>query len=471
MLERLKSILKSDDFIPTSAVFPDIDTEKIAKKLKLEEQGKSRGINNQPPSGTLDFDHVETGIIAHIEELRRKGLEHYENNRSIYKTRLLRADQAAQDVAIAVGSAKNDFGSLVQKWRSRIEGVRERLYEVYRWRGEFRQIHGLGSRPAKEFEGWWRVVMLAIILIVCEAGINTYLFSKGNEFGLLGGMIAAALVSAVNVSASGLFGYLARYIHHHHKFLQFAGACAIVVWVLFMATFNLGLAHFRDGLEHGVEWSQASTDAIPHLLAAPLSLASVESWLLCGLGILVSILSFRKGLHTDDPYPGYGRVERDLVKARRAYEMELADALDELAERRDQAVEELEDANRQMRFGMNEAINALYGQNALGAHLTAFLEQCDVKVAFLLAIYRDANRAARTADAPDSFSKAYIFNAFEPEAANDAYRISAEKAAENVKEAITMTISEIFAQFDTARKTFEVTGSVQRPEKEEARQD
>ena len=467
MLERLKSILKSDDFIPTSAVFPDIDTEKIAKKLKLEEQGKSRGVNNQPPSGTLDFDHVETGIIAHIEELRRKGLEHYENNRRIYNTRLLRAGEAAEEVAIAVGSAKNDFGRLVQIWQSRIEGVRERLHEVYQWRNQFRQIHGL-TRPAKEFEGWMRVFMLAIILIVCEGGINTYLFSKGNEFGLVGGLLAAVLVSVINVGASGLLGYLARYIHHRRKFLLFMGGCAICAWILFMATFNLGIAHFRDGLER-VEWSQAAIDAIPHFRASPLSLAGVESWLLCGLGIIISTLSFRKGWHTDDPYPGYGRVERDLGKARDAYEMELTEALDELAKRRDQAVEELQDANKQMHSGMNEAINALYGQNTLGAHLTAFLEQCDVKVAFLLAVYRDANRAARTLDAPDSFNKAYSFRAFEPEASNDAYRMTAKNEAENVNKAITMTISEIFAQFETARTTFTVTGSVQRPEKQEVK--
>ncbi len=43
MLERLKSVFRSDDFIPTAAVFPDIDAEKIARDLKLEENGKARG--------------------------------------------------------------------------------------------------------------------------------------------------------------------------------------------------------------------------------------------------------------------------------------------------------------------------------------------------------------------------------------------------------------------------------------------
>ncbi len=40
MLERLKSVFRSDDFIPTAAVFPDIDAEKIARISSLRRMAR-----------------------------------------------------------------------------------------------------------------------------------------------------------------------------------------------------------------------------------------------------------------------------------------------------------------------------------------------------------------------------------------------------------------------------------------------
>lgn len=461
MLDRLKSMFRSDDFIPSSAVFPSIDSDKIAKDLKLEDQGTSRGQNNQPPTETKDFDHVETSVIERIEELRRKGLENYESNRRVYNERLARAGQASKEVDIAAGSAKNDFGALVQEWQSRIEDPRERLNETFNWRARYRERNRL-QRPAKEFEGWIKVFSLTIILVVIEAGINSYLFSKGNEFGLLGGLLAALIVSVVNVGGSAMLGYLARYLHHRNLLLKLGGLIFVPVWMAFAVAMNLGVAHFRDGLESGLSWAEATEGAVPALLARPLYLASIESWLLVGIGLLISVLSFRKGWHTDDPYPGYGRLERSLAKARSVYELELHNALEDLKDRRDQAIEELQDASEQVRNGITEAIDALFGQSTLGAHLKTYLEQCDVKTAHLLAVYRDANRAARKDPSPKSFDKVYKFGAFKPESIEVSRRENAEAEAARVTATVDGAIKEIFEQFETARLAFDVTRAVQR---------
>jgi len=133
--------------------------------------------------------------------MRRKDLENYESNRCVYNVRLARAGHATKEVDIAAGSAKNDFIALVQEWQSRIEGPRERLNETYAWRAKCRVVNQL-ERPAHEFKGWICVVSLTTILIIVEAGINSYLCSKGNEFGLLGGLLATVIVSAVNVGGS-----------------------------------------------------------------------------------------------------------------------------------------------------------------------------------------------------------------------------------------------------------------------------
>lgn len=460
MLKKLKSLLPTTDFIPTSAVFPSIDADKIAKDLRLEEVGRQRGSDNQPPSEARELDHIETGIIERIEELRRTGLENFESNRRVYNERLARAGEATKEVDIAAGTAKGDFGRMVQVWKSSIETPRERLRECHNWRSRFRQMHRL-ERPAHEFDGWLKVILLLIMMITAEAGINAYLFSQGNEFGLLGGLLAAVIVSLVNVGLSTLFGYVARYIHRRNWLLKLFGLIVIIGWMAFAFAINFGVAHFRDGLESGVAWRMAAEAAVPSLLASPLALASIESWLLVGIGALISILSFRKGWHSDDPYPGYGRVERALTTARARYVDELGNALDNLAERRDEAIEELQDASEQVRQGISEAVDALFGQSALSSHLRSFLDQCDVKVAHLLAVYRDANRAARTTPAPKSFDKGYKFPPFKPQAVDESRRDTAKEEAARVTATVDAAVRNIFEQFEVARQEFDVTRVVQ----------
>ena len=460
MLDRLKSVFRSDDFIPASAVFPSIDSEKISRELKLEDHGKDRGKQNQPPAEAKDFDHVETSIIERIEELRRRGLENYEANRRVYNERLARAGYATKEVDIAAGTAKGNFGKLVQGWQSGMEDARDRLNGTYHWRKRFREISQL-ERPAKEFEGWVRVFTLAIILIAIEAGINAYLFSQGNEFGLLGGWLAAVIVSVVNVGCSAMLGYMSRYVNCRNLMLKLGGFLFISAWLTFAVLINLGVAHFRDGLESGTAWRAAAEAAVPALLEKPLQLASIESWLLVGIGLLISTISFRKGWHTDDPYPGYGRVERALKKARSNYVAELNLALEDLANHRDDAIAELQDANEQVRQGIAEAIDTLFGQSTLGAHLRSFLDQCDVKTAHLLAVYRDANRSARTEPSPKSFEKSYKFSAFKPLSVETSRRENAETEAANVAGTVQAAIKDIFEQFENARQAFDVTRAVQ----------
>lgn len=470
MLDRLKSVFRSDDFVPTSAVFPSIDSDKIAKDLKLEEQGRSRGRENQPPTAAKDFDHIETSIIERIEELRRKGLENFETNRLVYNERLARASYATKEVDIVAGTAKGDFGKLVQGWQSAIEAARERLHDTYTWRARFREKNRLDG-PAKQFEGWIKFFTLAIILIAIEAGINAYLFSQGNEFGLLGGLLAAVIVSVVNVGCSAMLGYMARYINHRNLVLKSGGLIFILSWLVFAVIINLGVAHFRDGLESGTPWRTAAEAAVPALLEHPLELASIESWLLVAIGLLISTLAFRKGWHTDDPYPGYGRVERTLQQARSNYVAELNAALDDLTSHRDEAISELQEANEQVRRGIAEAIDTLYGQTTLGTHLQSFLEQCDIKTAHLLAVYRDANRAARNEPQPKSFEKVHKFGPFKPQSIEVSRREAAETEAANVASTVQAAVKDIFEQFENARKAFDVTRSVQTDTRNSARAD
>jgi hypothetical protein len=300
----------------------------------------------------------------------------------------------------------------------------------------------------------------AFVMVVLEAMINSYLFAKGSEFGLLGGLLLATVVSFVNVGVSLLLGYMARYIHCRNWIAKLGGFLAILVWMGFAFAANLAVAHFREVLEAGVTASAASREVIPQMLARPFALADLESWVLMLLGGLISTFAFRKGWHADDAYPGYGRVSRALDKARAGYVNKVHDALEELADTREKAIENLHDVNEMVRSGIGETVDSLFGQATLGAHLQTFLEQCDVKVSHLLAVYRDANRAKRSTPPPASFEKSFAFQPFVVQSIESARRIVAEDEAAKVTATVDATVRDIYAQFEAARSAFETARDV-----------
>ena len=84
-----------------------------------------------------------------------------------------------------------------------------------------------------------------------------------------------------------------------------------------------------------------------------------------------------------------------MTRARDAYAENLDRAIADLDASRDGAIADLRDANQEMRLWIREAVDALYGQSSLRSELDRFLAHCDDKANTLLAVYRDANRAAR----------------------------------------------------------------------------
>lgn len=463
MLDRLKSMFRSDDLIASLSVFPEIDEARIARDLKLESEGALRGKNNQPAPEAKDPDHVEAAIIDRISTTRRQGLENFERNRRTYNERLARAGEYRKEVDIVAGTARGDFQAAVHGWKSTMTRSIERLNETYAHRKEFRDKHGL-RRPAKQFDGWTGFIALLAIMVVIEAVMNAVMFSRGNEQGLLGGMLTAFIFSALNVAFSALLGVFACQVHHTSVLRKLLGGACILIWALFALCFNLMIAHFRDLIDADTLWAEALQRAVPELLAGPFALSSMDSWILVGIGLLISILAFLKGWHARDPFPGYAAVEADLEKARRRHEADLERAIDELTEKRDTSIEELRDADRQVREGISEAIDALFGQTALHSHLQAFLDQCDVKLAYLLAIYRDANRSARTAAEPVSFTLSHKFPAFVPAQVEDGRKRTAEAEADKVSETIDAAIGEIFSTYDAAIKEFRLPEEIQRGE-------
>lgn len=460
MLSRLSKLLNSEGFSPGTEIFPDIEVDTVADRLKLTQQGEQRGKANLPNPEEQSFDSVEMQAIDEVETLRRRGLQQFEDHLRVYRERLSRASEVRKEVEIAAGTAKGDFVAEVDIWKARFATPVEKLQEAFIWRKAFRERHKL-TRPADDFSGWPKAIAIGALLLLIETALNGYLFAQNNMLGLLGGILAALLVSISNVGVSSIAGFYCRYLNHRNLIWKLLGLAILGFWLCYALGFNLAVAHFRDGVEQTGDWAFAAENALTTLTQDPLAIASIESWLLVIIGGLISLLAFLKGLTTDDFYPGYGKVSRAVIDARFVYAQTLEAALGELEKKRDIAIEELRDAHDEVQQGIGDAVDALFGQSSLRSQLSSFLEQCDVKTARLLSIYRDANSALRDTPPPKSFSKQYKFSSFNQTEEAEPRRTNAEKEAEKVGDLVDKTIQEIFEAYEKSVRTYREVDDIQ----------
>lgn len=453
MIDRLRNLLRNDDFIPTSSVFPDIDIDKIDRDLKLKERGVARGQANLPQANEASLDAVEMDVVNRIEEVRRRGLENYENNRSIYARRLRVAQTARSEIETIAGKAKGDFASEVKSYRSEMAKMVE---DVDKWNAAlvaFQKRHGL-DRPAYERPSIVKTMAIVVFFLIVETLLNGVLFAGKNELGLVGGVFIAALISIVNIGVAGLAGSYSRFAAHRNGIVKLLGVLIILGWLAFSIALNLGVAHFRDAVETLGDWAVATQSSMDTLIATPLELESIESWLLMGWGMLISILTFLKFALSGEPYPGYARISERRRRAVVDFEEILQDALESLEERRDEAIGELNEASDLVRERLGDAIDALYGRRMMHSHLQAFLEQCDVKATSLLKRYRDENRAQRTEDVPAHFDEDYRFPPFQdleaaPGSADDR-RSKAEQKMDEIEKIVDEAVAAIHAEYEAA---------------------
>ncbi len=452
MIDRLRDLLRSDDFIPTSSIFPDIDTGKLERDLRPKEKAAARGKADLPPTGQIGLDGVEMDIVSRIEDARRRGLENFEHNRSVYSRRLRSAHTARSEIDTIAGTARGDFANEVKSYRSGMARVEE---DVRKWNEalrRFRERHGL-ERPAYDRPGLIKTCVIVLAFLIVETLLNGVLFAGKNELGFVGGGFIAFLISIVNVGFSGLSGVFARYAQYRRVMGRLVGCCVILIWIGGSLVLNLAVAHFRDAVQTLDSWSAATYASVETLLATPFELASMESWLLMAWGLLISVITFLKFLLSGETYPGYAQISERRLRAVEGFEQILSEALESLQDRRDEAIDSLKEANDLVRERIGDAIDALYGRRMMHSHLQAFLDQCDMKATTLLKHYRDENRAARSTEPPAHFDEDYRFPPFsdaESSGEGDRRRLDAEQKVEAVEKVVDETIAAIHEEYRTA---------------------
>ena len=199
---------------------------------------------------------------------------------------------------------------------------------------QFRARHGdrIGDRTPDIKKNVEQAIAILIFIMILEGCFNALLFKDAQANGLMGGLLIAFGVSAVNVAVGVICGFFGlRYLNHPALPAKIAGGTLAFVCVTCGILLNFFIAHFRDAVEVGLHAAQASGDmaAFSMFTISPAEVAAsmfpnifaLDNFLALGLlfiGLCVFGLAVYEGYdRISDKYPGYGRVWR---KERRAYE-------------------------------------------------------------------------------------------------------------------------------------------------------
>lgn len=431
--------------------FPDLRVDKIGKKLKLEKRGKDDGESEVPASSSLSMTAAELEGIDEVRKLRSSALNNFEMEMESYASRIASVKSQKQQISLMVGKAKHEILTHANDWENQLENERVRVAEHQQKLRKFQSENNIEGPPREHGNGY---IAIGLVLLVglLETGMNAYFFQKANPMGILGGATLAFIISAVNVTGSGIFGFFSRHININRTLARVRGYFLIIAFIVFAATVNLAVAHLRDALETN-SWDASLLISISTLLESPLGLRSFESWVVCFFGGLVSFVSFWKAFSFFEPYPGYKKYWDENEEAVKDYADLYKEAQESLNELFEDAAGDLRSEVDKRRSSLMSAEDAVASRETLVRNLSVFLESCNSAANRLLRLYRDANLKTRKTPEPSYFKDSFAFDDYEiPDVSAQSVKNpeKAEKDIEALEEEVSKGVQVLLVERQNA---------------------
>jgi hypothetical protein len=443
-----------DGYAPMDDKFVQPDKAETAKSLRLEKRGEEQGALNLPSAESKTFDVVEREIINAVSGHVNACHIDVSNNVRSYEDRLagLHLLHGLGNIKAETTKALGDFKVLVSTWNQHLSTRIDALRASYKELRSFQLENDLEHRPFKEIESRWVHSSAILGAWFVETAGNTFFLSSNDEMGIIGGTVAAAFVAAINVAfavAAGRFAFPLTNLKRPGP--RWFGIALVAVWaVLFAFLWNLAAAHFRDVKSAGIPNPEAAV--LASMSEGLFSLDSLYSWGLLAIGILAAAITARAGYLMDDPYPGYGAIGHKHTERCREYAALVAEAQEDIVKKRDQAIGAAQAVKDEVGIQMRERgrIHAAYG------HLVRRFKEHQTRLEdfanYLLEVYRNANRRARTGPVPAHFNDRFEIERIEvPPVHEEAIRAESIAAAER---ALDDAIEAISAAFDKSIDSF-----------------
>jgi hypothetical protein len=322
--------------------------ETARRRLRVDQKAADAGLDDNPRTASTSLDANESEICAYFTGLARQRREACDASLA-----RLQLDRKATAARIDIQQTKDSFARLLTAIEPGLEKLKSEhstaLYQAKENEGRalkhlrwFQQKHGLHHRTAAYPESqFYHFAIVAALALVEWVSLSTF-YAEGSDFGLLGGVLIAMALSVVNISLAILSGNLLRYVNHQSSRRQWLALTAVAFLGACFALVTLAAAHYRVAT-NDIAQSQPAVSApgagtVPPRVSIdvdqwraarlawqrfarnPLGFEDVFSWILVVLTVIFGIFAAYKGYRVDDPYPGYGELDRELKRRREIYE-------------------------------------------------------------------------------------------------------------------------------------------------------
>jgi hypothetical protein len=390
--------------------FRPVDIDAQARKYRLEQRGAEDGRRNYPQSDAEDEAQAEIAIIGAVDADRQRCLTDLSATLRACRDALARLQtamdvgqmrQAADDATVALDTIRERYATDLCDLREMSEARDEEFTE-------FRDRHRL-RRPPRQPTSRGHTVVLAAFFVTVEAIFNATFFMGATDEGLLGGGVVAAVCSFLNIALGVFSGWFPwRWMRHRVIGINLFGFLMAAAASLAGLFLNVLVAHYRDVAAAATQAPDLPT-VFTSVITHPVGLHSIQSWLLLVLGVGFEAFAIFKGYGLDDPYPGYGAMDRRRAAAREDYEELRQELIEDAAEIKDTFADELRVKIETLRASSTQREQLLATRNrslteydAHEAHLANAARQ-------LLAVYRRANEEARSTPPPLHFRQRFAF--------------------------------------------------------------
>ena len=393
--------------------FRRLDLEKWLIHHDIVNQGCRRGEENQPPESQDYLDATEGQILSWINRRGRVCRE----NVSAYLSDLERelADIENDEELLSLGNQVSELErdgefeleQAAKEGQDLLVGPREELTDCVRDLREFRERSGL-TRPA-DYSQCKKAAWFISVCFFVEVLLNASLLMEVNAFGLLGSSMQMGLISFANIVIAGLgLGALLRQSNHSVRWRKTCSWVGIVALLGAVGVFNIAIGHFRDSMQAILDDPSADAlylgnDVLVRMGADLFGLQSFQSALLAVLGFLFFLLASWKWLQRDDPYPDYGRRDREIKQKRETYTSEYKRAVDGLSFVSRKRISKLEDIRHSLTAKQSRWREICRQGDRILEEYPVQLAQYQDDLNYLLDKYREANSETRTDATPRYF--------------------------------------------------------------------
>src|SRR5262249_5930430 len=318
------------------------------RDLDVQRKAADAGSHDNPKTASTSLDANESEVCTYFIGLARQRRESCEVSLG-----RLQLDRRATAARIDIEQTRDSFARLLTAIEPGLEKLKSdhaaglaqakeneaRALKHLRW---FQHKHALHHRAAAYPESQlYHCAIVAALALVEWVSLSTF-YAEGSDFGLLGGVMIAMTLSIVNLSLAILSGSLLRYVNHRSVQRRWLALGAVTFLTACFLLVTLGAAHYRVAT-NDIAQSQPSTSAPgvnqvpprfavdvdqwraaklarPRLAPQPPRLPDGVSWVLVVAALTFGIFAAYKGYRFDDPYPGYGELDREVKTRRAAYE-------------------------------------------------------------------------------------------------------------------------------------------------------